>query len=144
MNNKNYTATIEVAKSPEHVFNCITEVPKWWSKDFEGSSTKLNDEFVICHPGAHYSKQKVVEAIPGEKIAWLVTGSNLTWLEKNKAEWTNTSMVFDITVSGDKTIINFSHEGLEPGMECYNRCEQGWNMVIKDCLFNFINTGKVI
>src|SRR3989442_87702 len=60
MEKKNYTATIEVAKSPQEVFNCLKEVSKWWSKDFKGNSTKLNDEFVINHPDRHYSKQKLI------------------------------------------------------------------------------------
>ena len=45
MTNKSYTATIEVAQLPKEVFNAINDVTKWWSKDFEGNSTKLNDEF---------------------------------------------------------------------------------------------------
>src|SRR5436305_810235 len=83
---KNFTATIEVAKSPQHVFNCITDVTNWWSKDFEGSSSKLNDEFIIHHPNQHYSKQKLIEVPPDKKIVWLVTDSTLYWLEKNKQE----------------------------------------------------------
>ena len=82
MENKNYTATIEVAKSPKDVFNHIKEVSKWWSKDFEGRSIELNDEFVICHPERHYSKQKLTEVIPDKKLVWLVTESNLSWLKK--------------------------------------------------------------
>ena len=39
MQNKNYTAAIKVANSPEDVFNHIKEVSKWWSKDYEGNST---------------------------------------------------------------------------------------------------------
>ena len=144
MTNKNYTATIEVAKSPKDVFNCIKEVSKWWSKDFEGSSLKLNDEFVICHPGAHFSKQKLIEVIPDKKVVWLVTDSNLSWLEKDKHEWTNTKMIFEITTKGDRTLLHFTHEGLVPEKECYIRCEQGWNMVIKNWLFNFITDGKTI
>ena len=144
MTNKNYTATIEVAKSPQNVFNCIKEVSKWWSKDFEGSSTKLNDEFVICHPGRHYSKQRLFEVIPNKKVVWLVTASHLDWIKKNKGEWTNTKMIFDITTKGDKTLLHFTHEGLVPQKECYAMCEQGWNMVIKDWLFNFITNGKII
>ena len=31
MNNQNYTATIEVAKSLKDVFNHIEDVSKWWS-----------------------------------------------------------------------------------------------------------------
>jgi len=64
---KSYTASIEVAKSPSEVFRCITiDVAKWWGgKDLTGHSAKLNDEFVIHHPGSHYSKQRVVEFVPG-------------------------------------------------------------------------------
>jgi hypothetical protein len=144
LQNKSFTATIEVAKSPQEVFNCIKEVSKWWSKDFEGNSSKLNDEFIIHHPHRHYSKQKLVEVIPDKKIVWLVRDSILYWLEKDKYEWTNTKMIFEIATKGDKTFLQFTHEGLIPGKECYARCEQGWNMVIKDRLFNFITEGKVI
>src|SRR5450432_1049120 len=97
MKNQNYTATIEVAKSPKDVFNHINDVSKWWSKDFEGRSTKLNDEFIISHGNRHYSKQKLVEVVPDKKVVWLVTESNLNWIEKDKTEWTNTKMVFELT-----------------------------------------------
>ena len=144
MNHQNYTAIIEAAKSPRDVFNHITAVSKWWSKDFEGSSTKLNDEFVICHTGKHYSKQKLIEVFTDKKIVWLVTESILNWLTTDKHEWTNTKMIFEITTKADKTILRFTHEGLAPEKECYANCEQGWNMVIKDYLFNFITNGKAI
>ena len=143
METNSYTADIEVAKSPEEVFHCLGEVSKWWSKDFEGSSKKLNDEFIINHPGLHYSKQKLIELIPGKKVVWLVTESKLNWLEKDN-EWTNTKMLFDLTTKGDKTQLHFTHEGLVPEKQCYEQCEQGWNMVIKDWLFNYITNGKEI
>jgi hypothetical protein len=141
---ESFTATIEVTKSPQDVFNCIKEVSKWWSKDFEGSSKKLNDEFIIHHPNAHYSKQKLVEVIPNKKIVWLITDSTLNWLQNNKHEWTNTKMIFKISTKSNKTTLQFTHEGLVPANECYTRCEQGWTMVIKDRLFNFISDGKTI
>ncbi len=141
---ESYAATIEVAKSSQEVFNCITDVSKWWGgKDFEGKSANLNDEFIIQHPGAHYSKQKLVEVIPGKKIVWLVTESTLNWLEKDKHEWENTKMIFEITAHGNKTVLHFTHEGLVPEKESYTKCEQGWNMVIKDWLFNFITVGEL-
>ena len=137
-------ATIEVDESPEKVFNHINEVSKWWSKDYEGKSARLNDEFVICHPGRHYTKQKLIEMISGKRIVWLVTESELDWLEKDKHEWTNTKMIFEISMRGDKTIVHFTHEGLVPEKECYTMCSGGWNMVIKERLFNYITEGKVI
>ena len=141
MENKNYTATIEVAQSPKEVFNAINDVTKWWSKDFEGNSTKLNDEFIINHPNQHYSKQKLVEVIPDKKVVWLVTESKLNWLKNDKEEWTNTKMIFEISTKGDKTVLHFTHEGLVPEQECYAMCEKGWNIVIKDWLFHFITVG---
>jgi hypothetical protein len=144
MKEQQYSASIEVSKNPADVFNCITNVSKWWSKDFEGNSSTLNDEFIINHPGTHYSKQKLVEVIPAKKMVWLVTASKLDWLDNNKEEWTGTKMIFEITFSGNNTVINFTHEGLIPGMECYSRVVQGWDMVVKDWLFNFISHGKTI
>jgi hypothetical protein len=144
MKNINYTATIEVAKSARDVFSDINDVSKWWSKEYEGSSAKLNDEFIIEHPDRHYSKQKLIEVIPNKKIVWLVTESKLNWIEKDKSEWTNTKMVFDITPKGDQTVLHFTHEGLVPEKECYQKCEQGWNMIIKEWLFNFITSDKAI
>ena len=143
MNTHSYAATIEVAQSPHDVFNCITDVSKWWGgKDFSGSSTKLGDEFIIDHPGAHYSKQRLVEVIPDEKIVWLVTESRLNWIKKNEEEWSNTRMIFDITTEDDKTLLTFMHDGLVREMECYDQCSKGWGMVIKDWLFNFITADK--
>jgi hypothetical protein len=141
MKNKNYTSTIEVTHSANEVFNAINDVPEWWSKDFEGNSKKLNDEFIINHPGQHYSKQELVEVIPGKKVAWLVTESKLDWLKRNKEEWTNTKMIFEISSCGDKTVLDLTHEGLTPGKECYAMCEKGWNIIIKNWLFHFITVG---
>jgi hypothetical protein len=138
MKNENFTATIEVAISAQEVFNCITDVAKWWSKDYAGSSSELNDEFIIHHPDQHYSKQKLIEVIPDKKIVWLVTESTLYWLQKDKQEWTNTKMIFDITTQDDKTIVHFTHEGLTPEKESYTMCKQGWTIIIKDWLFHFI------
>ncbi|HLX90148.1 MAG TPA: SRPBCC domain-containing protein [Puia sp.] len=144
MNNKSYTTTIELNKSANEVFKCLSEVPKWWSKDYRGRSTNVGDEFIIQHGDLHYSRQRLIEIVPDKKVVWLVVDSRLSWLENDKNEWTNTKMVFDVESNGDKTMIHFTHEGLAPGKECYERCEQGWNMVIKERLLNFVTAGKEI
>jgi Activator of Hsp90 ATPase homolog 1-like protein len=141
MENKSFTTSIEVEKSQRESFNAIKEVTKWWSNDFEGCSRKLNDEFIIYHPDQHYSKQKLIEVVPNERMVWLVTDSTLYWLQKDKHEWTNTKMIFDITTKDNKTLLRFTHEGLVPEKECYAMCKQGWSMIIKEWLFHFITVG---
>lgn len=126
MAKKNFAATIELSKSSQDVFKAITDdVAKWWGgKDLKGRSTKLNDEFIIHHPGAHYSKQELVEVIPNRRIVWLVKESYLHWLKKDPHEWTRTKMVFDITSKADITVLHFTHEGLSPEKESYDELKK--------------------
>jgi len=137
------TTTIEVTNSPEEIFKRITmDVARWWGgKDFQGKSINVNDEFVINHPGAHYSKQVLTEVVPGKKLVWLVTESKLGWL-KNQEEWTNTRMIFEITSKQYSRLLKFTHEGLTPEKESYGRCSEGWNMVINDWLYTLIMYDK--
>jgi hypothetical protein len=101
----------------------------------------LNDEFIIHHPNQHYSKQKLIEVVPNEKVVWLVTDSTLHWLQNDKHEWTNTKMIFEITPKGNETLLRFTHDGLDPDKECYSMCQQGWSLIIKEWLFHFITVG---
>jgi len=139
---ESFTATIEVEKSPQEVFNCIKDVSKWWGgNDLEGSVA----EFTIHHPNAHFSKQKLIELIPNQKIGWLITEATLHWLQKDKHEWANTKVIFEIKAKENKTEIHFTHEGLVPRLECYSRCaHDGWAVVIRDNLFKFITEGKTM
>jgi uncharacterized protein YndB with AHSA1/START domain len=140
--NKSFAAVIEVTNSPQEIFQRITaDVAKWWGgKDLSGRSINLNDEFVVNHPGAHYSKQQLVEVVPDKRVVWLVTASRLSWL-KNQEEWTDTRMVFEISSRSHSHLLHFTHEGLIPAKESYARCSEGWNMVIKDWLYTLIMYG---
>jgi hypothetical protein len=91
----------------------------------------------------HYSRQKVIEAVPGQRVVWLITESKLAWLATDKHEWTNTRLVFEIAPKNDGAMVHFTHDGLMPGKECYSRCSAGWNTIIKEYLFGFITDGRV-
>jgi len=135
-----------VDQSPKEVFNAIKNVRGWWSglysEEFEGRTDKLDEEFTFrAGEGAHYSKQKLIEIIPDKKLVWLVTDSNLTFLE-NKTEWTGTKIIFEISKKGNKTQIRFTHEGLVPEVECYDSCAPAWAQYLKEKLRNVISKGK--
>jgi hypothetical protein len=136
----NYTVGIEVAKSPNDVFNhIINDVSKFWPEEFEGESTKLNVEFVFRSGDTHYSKNKVVEFVPNKKVVWLVTESIR---KTDNFEWTGSKMVFELTTKGDNTLLKFTYDGLILENE-YDRLVQVCDMVIKEKLYNLITNGKV-
>ena len=144
MATKDFTTTILVDQTPQEAFNIINNVRGWWTGEpgVDGNTDKLGDEFTYRYGNIHYSKQKVTELIPGKKVVWLVTDSELNFI-KNKSEWTGTKIIFEIAKKGDKTEVRFTHVGLVPEVECYGDCSNAWSSYIKNSLRNFITKDKV-
>jgi hypothetical protein len=140
MKNKNYSATIKVSAAPEAAFEKIAKVNGWWAKKFTGKALHENDTFKVTF-GETFVDFKITEAIPGKKIVWHVTDCYLDWIN-NKKEWSGTQVVWELTTENGGTQIKMTHEGLFPGVECYNDCEVGWNGHVKESLLAFINENK--
>ncbi|MCW3106521.1 MAG: hypothetical protein JWQ09_1027, partial [Segetibacter sp.] len=137
MKENDYNTSIMVDATAHEAFESINSVSQWWTENLEGSSQKLNDEFTVRFGDVHMSKQKVVEVIPDKKVVWLVTDSKLNFI-KDKNEWTNTKIVFEIAENGGKTQLSFTHIGLVPEVECYTSCTKGWDYYLKGSLFKLL------
>ena len=140
MKEQNYHTSITVDATAHEAFENINSVTKWWTENLEGRSQKLNDEFTVRFGDVHYSRQKLVEVVPGKKVVWLVTDSKLSFV-KDKSEWTNTKISFEISSQNDKTKIDFRHLGLVPEMECFDACSNAWSQYIQS-LQMLLTTGK--
>ena len=140
MATSNFSRSLLTDRSPEAVYQAVTDVDRWWSELIEGKTAAAGDEFIYRHKDLHYSKQKLTESVPGQRVVWLVTNSRLSFID-DQDEWTGTTVHFDISRQGDKTKLVFTHEGLIPQLECYDACSKGWTYYT-DSLFNLISKGE--
>jgi hypothetical protein len=49
-----------------------------------------------------------------------------------------TTVMFEILPLGDKTQVTMTHIGLAPEVQCFARCEAGWNQYFKESLFKLL------
>ncbi len=141
MSEQNYTTFITLDQSPDEVFAAVNNVRGWWSDDIEGDTDYLGATFKFHSKDLHHSTQKVTEFVPGKKIVWHVTESQINFVE-DKEEWKGTDIVFDISKQGAKTELRFTHVGLAPVIACYAACSDAWGFYINVSLFNLIASGK--
>lgn len=141
MSESNFTTVILVDESPAEVFNAINNVRGWWQGEIGGGTENTDDEFDYRVKEHHYSRQKIVESIPNEKVVWLVTDSKLNSFN-DKSEWTGTKIIFEISPVNNKTQVRFTHVGLVPAFQCYGACSGAWEQLIQKSLFSLITTGK--
>ena len=143
MKQNDFTTTLVVDQTPKQVFNAITNPQLWWPGEINGSSHHLNDEFTYRYKEFHFSRQRVIDLVPDQKLVWLVTESIINYVD-DKKEWTGMKMIFEISVRNKKTHLSFTHQGLAPEVECYDSCSNSWTQIIQQSLLNLITTGKGI
>ncbi|WP_045464645.1 SRPBCC family protein [Sporocytophaga myxococcoides] len=141
MNTSDYTTSLLINQSPSEVYNAINNIRGWWSEEIEGSTYKLNDVFMYHYKDVHISKMKLIELIPDQKVVWLVLENHFNFT-KDKSEWKDTKISFEITKKGPQTELRFTHIGLGPHYECYEICKEAWGNYIHNSLRKLIETGK--
>ena len=140
MTGQDYTSSITANITAQQATERINDVAGWWTASVTGASAKVGDAFTVRW-GETFVDFTVAELNPGERVAWLVTDCNLTFVEDMK-EWKDTRVVFDISSHGNETTVKMTHAGLAPGVECYSACEKGWNFYILESLQNLLDENQ--
>lgn len=137
---KDYSSSFTVRISAREALEKIEHVANWWTESYEGDSQNVGDTFVVRF-GETFVKFKVAELIQDKKASWLVTDCNLSWT-RDKKEWKDTKLVWELSPSKDGTKVTMTHVGLVPSIECYDECKLGWDFYIAKSLQEFLTTGK--
>ena len=140
MTPQDYQSTISANISPKDAYDKIARVSEWWNKAATGHAQKVGDTFKVDF-GQTWVEFKIVEAIPDKKIVWLVTDCHLHWL-KDKTEWTDTKVVWEIETANGTTNVTMTHVGLTPAVECYGGCETGWNFYVGKSLLQLFTEDR--
>lgn len=138
---QDFEYTLLVDASAQEAFNAINNVPGWWNAGMKGKSEKQGDEFEVQFGDMHYTKHRLVEVVPNQKVEWLTLESNLSFVEDH-SEWTGTKVSFEIGEQDGKTTIRFMHEGLSPQFRCYGACSGAWPLYLENSLKCLIEKGK--
>lgn len=135
-----FTTTIIVDNTAEEVFNAINNVRAWWSEEIEGNTTILNGEWHYHYQDVHRCSMKIVELIPNKRVVWQVLDNYFSFT-KDKTEWKDNKIIFEITENGNQTQLKFTQLGLVPEYECYDICQGAWTTYITKSLHSLITTG---
>lgn len=140
MTKQDYCREITVELPAKEVFNRINRVDAWWSKSFTGDAKTKGGAFGVRW-GETFVDFKIEEMIPDRKIIWRVVDSNIHWL-KDKKEWDNTRVQFDLLTHNGVTTVTMTHHGLTPEVECFEECEKGWDFFVGKSLRRYLVEGK--
>lgn len=141
MKNESYSTIVLFDQTPEQVFKAVNNPRAWWSEEIEGTTDKLNGEFLHHYKDVHIAKMKIAEFVPGQKVVWEVLENHFSFT-KDATEWKGTKIIFEIAKKGNQTQLTFMHLGLVPAYECYDICTDAWGNYIKGSLKDLITTGK--
>jgi hypothetical protein len=135
-----FTTSFVVDQTPKEVFDAINNVRGWWGEDVDGSTDQVGAEFTYRNHDIHYSKLRITELIPSERVEWLVLENHMNFVE-DQTEWVGTTISFEIARKGDQTEVRFAHLGLDPQFECFGVCSNAWGSLMHSSLPKLITTG---
>ncbi|MEV6280175.1 SRPBCC domain-containing protein [Nocardia sp. NPDC051832] len=135
-----FTTTFQVDRTPDDVFSAIIDVRGWWSREINGVTDEVDEEFDYRYQDVHRCTIRVVELVPGRKVVWRVVDNYFNFID-DQAEWKDTEIVFDIVATDGGAEVRFTHVGLVPQYECYDVCSNAWGGYLEGSLRSLISTG---
>ncbi|HEY6985887.1 MAG TPA: SRPBCC domain-containing protein [Rhodanobacteraceae bacterium] len=139
-----YQRTLVINADPAAVYAAISTTDGlrgWWTPDCS-TDTHVGG-IARFHFGDTHKDMRIERLDANREVHWLCTRAFIAIdTLARKDEWVGTEIVFRLTPTVDgKTRVDFEHIGLEPALECYDRCNSGWNYFLAS-LQQFVETGR--
>jgi hypothetical protein len=109
---------IGIANSSDAVFTLTTSgrgLAQWWAED-------IFDERDGVVSLGFFGRTTVYRLRRLE----FVQNSRAVWKCESGKEWEGTRLVFELTTSGNQTIVRFAHEGWQSETEYFRSCNTTW------------------
>ena len=143
MDDLSYRREIVVSSTPSTAYQALTaDIKKWWTDDCDHIS-KTGDTTTFRF-GPTYWVMRAVSAVPDERVSLKCIDAHHVHEGLPSSildEWRGTTLTWQIYRQGAKTRIVFEHEGLDPSLNCYEVCEQGWDYYFLKSLKHYLDTG---
>lgn len=139
---ENFSTTLVLRAHKEKVYESLTlSINEWWSEMFEGTAHEPGQTFTIRFGSQVFKTIMVEELMVGKKVAWSVVDALIDLPDLNeKKEWVNTRILWKISPAASGSVVELTHFGLNPEMECYHVCVSGWQSFLYS-FEKFVTTG---
>jgi len=120
-----YQSTKTFKSGPMAVFDALTcaeAIARWWAP---ATGSGAADGEITLNFGGQDVRIRVDEAGRPARVSWTVLVS------VPLPDWAGTTITFDIAPAGGSgTVLNFTHHGLTPQLECFSMCRAGWTQYL--------------
>ncbi|MBX9621986.1 MAG: SRPBCC domain-containing protein [Alphaproteobacteria bacterium] len=141
-----FQCKFKIHAEPKKVYEAISTqhgLQGWWTVDCDAESKEGSK--ATLRFGETYTVMWVEKLIPNKQIRWKCLEQHHVAdrpLQKQD-EWVGTHLIFDIKDNGSGgTELNFTHQGLNESLECYDICEERWGHFLKKSLKSYVESGK--
>lgn len=131
-----FRSTKTVAATPETTLAALRTtdgVSGWWGR--AAGSADVGATLEVSFLGGRQRIRMHVEPSSEHRVVWSVEAAPLT------PEWVGTTIIFEVEEAGVGATIHFRHQGLTPGLECFDMCRAGWTHYVGS-LVSYVETGQ--
>jgi predicted enzyme related to lactoylglutathione lyase/uncharacterized protein YndB with AHSA1/START domain len=123
---------------PKRAYQALTTVEgirAWWTRDAElDSQVGGTGKFRFSYKGVFATTVRIEDLEPSTRVVWKTVASF-------RPEWVGTTIVFDLRVDGDDTVISFAHRDFKEADEAYAVTTTGWGYYLVS-LQQYLETGE--